>query len=788
MNIPPKDTVGVAQFALGQPVPRSEDPKLLRGEGQYTDDLCLAAQSYAVFVRSNHAHGLIRSVDVAAARQMPGVQLIFTGADLDSFGYGSLTSRLPLKNRDGSPMRATQQHGLSRDKVRFVGDPVACVVASTATQAQDAAESIRVDIQPLPAVTDAQAASRSGAVRLFDDIPDNTALDYRSGDHEAVEQAFARAAHVTALSLVSNRIVVNALEPRAAIADYDRASERFTLYLGCQGVFGMRNTLASDILNVDPSKVRVVSHQIGGSFGMKAPVYPEYICLLHAARLLERPVKWTDRRSDSFVSDHQGRDHEYRAELALDEAGHFLAVRVIGFGNIGAYMSPFGPFMPTEGIGKNIASVYRTPLIEIAMKCVVSNTVPIGAYRGAGRPEGNYVMERLVDTAAREMGIDPVELRRRNHIKPQDLPYPASSGLTYDSGEFTALLDHALDLADWSGFAARRTDSQRRGKLRGRGIGQYLEVTAPPTREMGGIHFEKDGTVTIVTGTLDYGQGHATPFAQVLSDQLGVPFQAIRLVQGDSDRLIAGGGTGGSKSIMASGTAIFEAGAKVIERGRKIAAHLLEASDQDIEFVRGRFVIAGTDRSIGMMDLARRVAAGGLPEGCPNGLDVDHIHEASPPAFPNGCHVAEVEIDPQTGVVRVVRYTMANDFGTLVNPLLVQGQLHGGVVQGIGQALFEHTVYDGAGQLATGSYMDYALPRAIDVPDFVFSSRPVPAKTNPLGVKGCGEAGCAGALPAVMNAVVDALSVYNISHIDMPALPSRVYRVIAAAQKTSAAG
>jgi carbon-monoxide dehydrogenase large subunit len=785
MNVFNPKPAAFPQFGVGQPVPRSEDPRLLRGEGRYTDDLNLASQTFAAFVRSQHAHGVIRGIDTAAARAMPGVHMVFTGADLAVSGYGQLTSRLPLTNRDGSPMRATVQSGLTSDKVRFVGDPVVCVVAATASAAQDAAEAVILDIDPLSATTDARSATRAGAIRLFEDIPNNVALDFHSGDAVAVEAAFARAAHITRLDLVSNRVIVNALEPRSAIADYQQQSERFTLYVGCQGVFGMRNTLASDILKVDPKKVRVVSGQIGGSFGMKSAVFPEYICLLHAARVLGRPVKWTDRRSESFVSDHHGRDHEYCAELALDAEARFLAVRVTGFGNIGAYMSPFGPFMPTIGIGKNIASVYRTPLIEIRTKIVLSNTVPIGPYRGAGRPEGNYIMERLVDTAAAQIGIDRIELRRRNHIQPEQMPYRAASGMTYDSGEFTALLDHSLELADWQGFELRRQQSARRGKLRGRGVGQYLEVTAPPTREMGGIHFENDGTVTIVTGTLDYGQGHATPFAQVLSDQLGVPFDAVRLVQGDSDRLLAGGGTGGSKSIMASGTAIVEASQKVIARGRAIAAFALEASESDIEFGNGTFRIAGTDRSIGIMDLARRVASGDLPAECPKSLDVDHIHESSPAAFPNGCHIAEVEIDPETGSVSVDRYTMVNDFGTLINPLLVEGQLHGGVVQGIGQALYEHTVYDHEGQLASGSYMDYALPRALDVPNFVFSSRPVPAKSNPLGVKGCGEAGCAGALPAVMNAVVDALSVYNIAHIDMPALPSRVFRAINAAKANS---
>jgi carbon-monoxide dehydrogenase large subunit len=768
-------------FGIGQRVTRSEDPKLVRGEGVYTDDINLAGQLYAVFVRSTHAHATIVSIDLEEAKATRGVRLILTGDDLAKANYGQLTSRMPLKSRDGSPMRAPGHVGLASGKVRFVGDPIVCVVADSALAAQDAAEAVRLELDPLPAVVDARTAIAAAAPLLYEEVPDNVALDYHSGDAAAVAAAFAEAAHVTRLDIVSNRVIVNAMEPRAALADYDPHAERFTLHVGCQGVFGMRNTLANDILKVPPAKIRVLTGQVGGSFGMKSSVFPEYICLLHAARLLACPVKWTDRRSESFVSDHHGRDHEFQAELALDRRGRFLALRLTGFGNVGAYLTPFGPFMPTIGVGRNAASVYRTPLIEVNSRIVFTNTTPVGAYRGAGRPEGNYIMERLIETAAAQMGIDSVDLRRRNHIQPQDLPYLAASGMTYDSGEFTRLLEHALELADWNGFETRRRDSARRGLLRGRGIGQYLEVTAPPTREMAGLHFEADGTVTIVTGTLDYGQGHATAFAQVLVDQLGLPFSAIRLVQGDSDRLIAGGGTGGSKSLMASGQAIVEASALVVEKGLTVAAGLLEAGREDIRFEGGAFCIVGTDRSLPLSEIARLVAEGAVP-GHPRGsLDVDHIHEASPAAFPNGCHVAEVEIDPQTGLVRVVRYAMANDFGTLVNPLLVEGQLHGGVVQGIGQALFESTCYDSEGQLASGSYMDYALPRAGDLPDFVFSSRPVPATTNALGVKGCGEAGCAGALPAVMNAVVDALAPYGIRHIDMPAVPARVFRAIRAA-------
>jgi carbon-monoxide dehydrogenase large subunit len=568
------------------------------------------------------------------------------------------------------------------------------------------------------------------------------------------------------------------MEPRSAIAEYDAAEDRWTLRVGCQGVFGLRNGLAN-ILGVERDKVRVLTGNVGGSFGMKSQVYPEYLALFHAARTLGRPVKWNDERSESFVSDSHGRDHEMTAELALDAEGNFLAVRVSGYGNLGAYVGRGTPIPPTANAVKNTIGVYKTPLLEVSTKIVVTNTQPVGAYRGAGRPEGNYYMERLVETAAAEMGIDRVELRRRNHIPEAAMPHKAPNGTTYDNGEFTGVLNDALVRSDWKGFAARKEESRRRGLLRGRGIGDYLEVTGPPAQEMGGIRFEPNGDVTIITGTLDYGQGHWTPFAQVLHQSLGIPFEKIRLLQGDSDELIAGGGTGGSKSLMASGTAILQAAEKVIEKGRQIAAHILEAAVEDVEFEDGNFVIGGTDRFVGIMELAEVLRSGvAMPEGVPDSLDVQHIMESAPSAFPNGCHIAEVEIDPETGVVSVVKYTMVNDFGVIVNPLLVAGQAHGGVVQGIGQALMERTVYDEDGQFLTGSFTDYALPRATDAVLFDIGSHPVPAKTNPLGAKGCGEAGCAGSLPAVMNAVVDALSEYGIRHVDMPATPFRIWQVI----------
>jgi carbon-monoxide dehydrogenase large subunit len=768
------------RFAIGQPVPRSEDPVLLRGEGRYADDVSLPDQAYAVMVRSHRAHGVIRRVETAAARAMPGVLAVYTAADLAAGGIGPLPPRQIVKNRDGTPMLTPLRHALASDKVRYVGEAVAAVIAESIGAAKDAAEAVVVEIDPLPAVTEPGLADAPGAPELYDDVPGNVGLDFHYGDSAKVAEAFAAAAHVTRLDLRSNRIVVNAMEPRSAVAQYDAERRHWTLHVECQGVFGFRNYIA-EVLGVGRDQVRVLTDRVGGSFGMKQATYAEYYCILHGARELGRPVKWTDERSGSFMSDSHGRDHQMTAELALDKDGNFLAVRLTGYGNLGATYGAPGP--ATNNAVRNTLGVYRTPLIEVSTKCVFSNTTPVGAYRGAGRPEANYYMERLVDSAAAEMGIDRVALRRRNHIPPDAMPYKSPNGNTYDSGDFTNLLNQALALADWDGYAARQAESAARGRVRGRGIGDYLELTGVSGREMGGIRFEPDGDVTIITGTLDYGQGHAAPFAQVLASRLGIPFQRIRLLQGDSDQLIAGGGTGGSKSMMTSGTAIVEAGDKVVEAGRQIAAHLLEAAVPDIEFRAGRFVIAGTDRSVGLMELAAKLHAGlKLPAELPQSLDVQNISNGPPSAFPNGCHIAEVEVDPETGIVDLVRYTFVNDFGVVINPLLVDGQAHGGIVQGIGQALRERTVYDDDGQLLTGSYMDYAMPRAEDAPMFVHASHPVPAKTNPLGAKGCGEAGCAGALPSVMNALVDALSAYGIRHIDMPATPERVWRAIRSAR------
>jgi carbon-monoxide dehydrogenase large subunit len=771
--------LSLTKFGIGQPVTRKEDPILVQGQGRYTDDLHQPNQAYAVMVRSSEAHGIIRGIDTDAARAMPGVLAVLTGADLKA--YGGLKCTLPIKGRDGSPIKYVPRPALASDKVRFVGDPVACVIAETIAQAKDAAETVALDIEPLPAVVSARDAAKPGAPQLYDEVPGNIAIDYQHGDSAKVAEAMKNSVHVVSLPLINQRLVVAAMEPRSAIGEFDRQNERWILHSCSQGVFGMKNLLR-DILGAAPDKVRVLTGNVGGSFGMKATVYPEYVCILHAAKLLGRPVKWTDDRSGSFVSDHHGRDYDMTVDVGFDKDGLITAVRLSGYGNLGAYCANFGPLLPTVNVTKNIISMYRTPLLEVSTKCVFSNTTLVSAYRGAGRPEGALSIERTMDVAAVELGIDKLELRRRNFIRSKDMPHATPAGTTYDCGDFPGLFKEALAQADAKGFTKRKRESKKAGKLRGLGVACYVETTAAMTQEQGGIKFNADGTVTIVTGTLDYGQGHASPFAQILTQKLGIPFDRIRLMQGDSDQLVHGGGTGGSRSVTMSGTAIVQASDKVIENGKKLAAHVLEASAGDIEFKNGNFTIAGTDRTIGIMALAEKARTITLPDDMPKTLDITHVTEAVPGTYPNGVHVVEVEIEPDTGLTRVVKYNAVNDFGTVINPLMVEGQVQGGIVQGLGQVLLEGAVYDAEGQLVTGSFMDYAMPRAHDAPMITVANRPVPTKTNPIGAKGCGEAGTSGGLPAVANAVIDALSDYGIRHLEMPMTSSKIWEAIEAAK------
>jgi carbon-monoxide dehydrogenase large subunit len=774
------DTVDMPlNFGIGQPVTRSEDPRHLTGGGDYTDDTNVDGQVYARFLRSQVAHGTLKSVDISAASAMPGVLAIYTGADLRADGIGNIPSGLPLKSRDGSPYIVPPRTGLAIDRVRHVGEPIAIVVAETAIQAQDAAEAVIADIDMLPVVTDSEEAVKDGAPLLHDEAPGNVCLDFFVGNDDAIEKAFANAAHVTKMRIDNTRIVVNAMEPRAVIGEYDASSERFTVHMPTQGVMGVRGALSKAIFKVEPEQIRVLSNDVGGSFGMKGAAFVEPISVLYAARKLGRAVKWTADRSESFLSDHQGRDSIIYAELALNADGDFLGLKVTGVGNCGAYLTAMGPAPMTNVICRNIISVYKTPAFSYATKAVFTNTVPTGPYRGAGRPESKYIMEQLVDKAAREMGIDRVELRRRNLIAPDAFPYKAPNGQTYDSGEFEAIMDETLKRADWSGFETRKAGSAANGKLRGASITNYLENTGA-AGELADIRFREDGTVALVTGAKDMGTSHRTPFAQILHERLGVPYEAIEVIQNDSDEMSPGAsGSGGSKTLLGAGNAIADCAAIIAEKGKAAAGHILEAAVEDIEFANGNFTVAGTDKTINIMDLAKRLRdADDLPEGIPDSLDDKAVHDSSPSSFPNGCHVCEVEVEPETGVIEIVKYLVVDDFGVVINPLVVEGQVHGGIVQGVGQILVERTIYDDDGQLVTGSYMDYCMPRADDICDIEFSTRNVPCVTNPLGVKGCGEAGNGGSMPAVMNAILHALEYKGITELDAPATPHRVWEAI----------
>ena len=775
------------KFGVGQSVPRNEDPKLVRGRGCYTDDLALPGQLHAFILRSPVAAATIESVDIEAARAAPGVVAVYTATDFAEAGYGGVACRMAMVNRDGTSMHAEPRPAFATAEIRHIGEPMAVVVAETLAAARDAAELIEVDFETRETVTDPVAALAPGAPEVSAAYPGNLCYDYAFGDEAAVSKAFAEAAHVTTLKLVNNRLAVVPMEPRAAVAEYDAERDHFTLHVGSQGVFGLKNTLAGAVLKIDPAKLRVLTYDVGGSFGMKISSYPEYVAVLHAARALGRPVRWRDERSESFLSDHQGRDSLYEARLAMDADGNFTALDIDVIGNLGAYMGFVGPMIVTHNIRKNAPGPYRTPVMAVRSRSVLTHTVPVGPYRGAGRPEGVYIMERLIDAAARETGRDPVALRRRNLVHPDEMPFKAASDLAYDSGDFPQLLDRALELADGEGFAARRRRSEARGTLRGRAVACYLEVTADKMTEMGGLRFEPDGRVTMITGTSDYGQGHWSTFAQIIHDRLGLPFAQIDLLQKDSDQLLAGGGSGGSRSVMNSSMALLAAADEVETKARKWAAHTLEAPEADLVFGEGAFTVVGTDRKVTLLEVAKAVREAGPVADLPDDIDASLTVEGAPSAFPNGVHYCELEVDPATGIVTVDRYVSVNDFGTIVNPMLTRGQIQGGIVQGIGQALYENVVYDDEGQLLSGSFMDYTMPRADGVPPIRVEFVEVPAKTNPLGAKGCGEAGATGSPPTVMNALVDALAPLGIAHMDMPATPQVVWQTIQDARTAEAA-
>jgi aerobic carbon-monoxide dehydrogenase large subunit len=773
---------------IGARIERKEDYRFLTGTGQYTDDVALPGQTYAAFVRSPHAHARIKSISTQGAKAAPGVLAVYTGADLAAAKVGGLPCGWLITDVDGNPMKEPPYPPLAQDKVRHVGERVAVVIAQSAEQGKDAAELVEVDYEPLPAVVDAVKAREKGAPVLHEAAPDNTCYVWSLGDKAAVEAAFAKAAHVTRLEFVNNRLIPNAIEPRSANAQYSRADDSYTLYVSSQNPHVERLLMTAFVLGLPEHKVRVIAPDVGGGFGSKIYLYAEDVVVTWASRQLALPVKWTAERSESFVSDAHGRDHTTTAELALDKDGRFLAMRVRTAANVGAYLSTFASCVPTILYATLLAGQYTTAHIYCEVTAVFTNTVPVDAYRGAGRPEATYVVERLVETAARELKIDPAQLRRRNFIR--EFPYQTPVALCYDTGNYEATLDAAMELADVEGFAARKELSRKNGKLRGLGYACYIEACgiAPSNVagslgaraglfEAGEIRVHPTGSVTVFTGSHSHGQGHETTFAQVVADRLGLALESVDIVHGDTSKVLFGMGTYGSRSIAVGGTAIVKALDKVIAKGRKIAAHLLEASENDIEYERGKFKVAGTDRTKTFGEVA---FAAYVPHNYPldklePGLNENAFYDPTNFTFPAGSYVCEVEIDPETGATTIVGFTAVDDFGTVINPMIVEGQVHGGVAQGIGQALTEGCRYDGNGQLMTASYLDYCLPRALDLPALKLDLRETPCTHNPLGVKGCGEAGAIGAPPAVMNAITDALGVKDIP---MPATAQTVWRAL----------
>src|SRR5262245_44391152 len=776
------------KFAVGQSVRRFEDPHLVQGLGRYSDDVNLPRQAYAVVVRSPHAHARIRAVDAAAAQASPGVVLVLTGADYAADRLGALPSDSGRKRRDGSPAFVTPRPALAHDRARHVGDPVALVIGETPAQAADGAALVFVEYEPLPSVTRTTEAAQPGAPAVWDEAPDNVAFVWEAGDRAAVSHAFERAARVTKLAFDVTRVAAAPLEPRAAVGEFDRRTGRYTLYTGIQGPHGLRSQLAEQVFRVPLSDLRVVTGEVGGSFGMRSGVYPEHALVLWAAKRLGRPVKWTSDRREGFVSDEHGRDNASTAELALDENGTFLGLRVAITLNIGAYLTPRSAGPGTNNVG-GLAGVYATPAIHVQTTGVFSNMTPTGPYRGAGRPEATYAIERVIDLAARDAGIDPLELRRRNLIPSSAMPFKTGLVFTYDCGDFARGMEMALKLADQAGFQTRRAEARQRGKLRGFGVANPIEVAGGPytavNPDTSVLRVNPDGSVTLFTGSTSMGQGNETAFTQIVSDRLGVPPSRIKVLAGDSDALDTGRGNGGSGALSVGGSAVARAVERTMERGRLIVAHLLEAAPDDIVFRDSRFTVAGTDRGMTWDAVAR---AAYQPRRLPAGMEPGFSEKAAftPPAvtFPNGCQVCEVEVDEETGVVTIVRHTVVDDVGRMVNPMLVKGQIHGGVVQGLGQGLYEELAYDPeSGQLMTGSFMDYAMPRADDFPSFHVDSHEVPTQVNPLGAKGVGEAGTVGALPALLNAVNDALAPLGVRHLDMPVTPHRVWTAMEEARQ-----
>src|SRR5216683_2136188 len=767
----------MGEFAVGQPVPRFEDPRLLRGGGRYVDDMVQPRMAFGHVLRSPHAHARIRSIDVSRATAAPGVLAVLTGADWQQSGWGDLPVPDGMRQRGGAPMYRPRFPALVTDRVRWVGDYVAFVVAETKHQAADAAELIEVEYAPLPAAVSTAGAVLPGAPRVWEDCPDNICFVHEVGDKAAVEAGFDRADHIVKRRMVINRVTAAAMEPRGSIGDFNPSDGRYSIYTTLQRTHAYRAELAQ-IIKVPESRVRVVAGDIGGSFGMKSAIYNEVALVLLAAKLLGRPVKWTSTRSEAFLSDAQARDHVTEAELALDRDGQFLAFRVKVIAAVGAYaQAGSNAFVMNLG---TLAGVYRTPAIHADVTAVFSNTNPMRPYRGNGRPEFGYVIERMVDEAAAELGIDRVELRRRNMIPPEAMPFKTGLIFTYDCGEFARNLELALDLADVAGFEARRAESRRHGKLRGIGLSNTIERAAAGGFEAAEIRFDRGGTVTLLSGSITQGMGHETIYKQLVCDRLGIHPDQVQYLQGDTDKVAIGEGSGGSRTATLGGSAVYLATEKIVAKAKAIAAHQLEAAEADVELADGVFAIAGTDRAVSLAEIAAAAwDPPSLPDGMEPGLVASAAYAAKQQNFPNGVHICELEIDPETGTVELLRYSVVDDVGTVLNPLLLEGQICGGIVQGIGQLLMEDIHFDaGSGQLVTGSFMDYAMPRADDLSAIHCESNPVPTKTNPLGVKGAGEAGAVGAMPAVGNALVDALQPLGVREVPMPATPERLWRAI----------
>ncbi|HET7884001.1 MAG TPA: xanthine dehydrogenase family protein molybdopterin-binding subunit [Acetobacteraceae bacterium] len=775
------------KFGVGQPVRRLEDVRLLTGRGRYQDDQTLHRQTWCVFVRSPHAHARIRSVDVAAAAQAPGVVAVFTGIDYANDGIAMPKAAMPRKKRDGSAMFAPQRPALVVDRARYVGDPVAMVIAETLAQAKDAAELVSVDYEPLPSVTSVAAAAAPDASRVWDENPDNVSHTTERGNRAATEAAFARATRVVKRRYVITRVHAQYMEPRGAIGTHDPAEDRYTLFADVNYPHRVRNMLANMVFKVPESSVRVVCHDVGGGFGAKGWQYVEHRLTLWAARKIGRPVKWRCERSEVILADEHGRDNVGTIELAFDAGARIIGLRLHMLASIGAYIASDRQLLTPFGQIGTVVGVYDIPAAYVTIDAVLSNTSPTAPYRGAGRPEASYLIERVIEDAARELDIDPIELRQRNVIPDAKMPYKTALGPFYDCGQFSRNMELALEAFDRAGFAARREASRGRGMLRGFGFANAIEQAAGPTPEYAEIRFQPSGSAILLMGTKTHGQGHETVFKQILCDRLGLDPHEVQFIDGDTDRVAFGMGSNGSRSMVVGGGALTFAAQKIIDKGKKLAAHLLEAAEPDIEFVDGKFIVAGTDRGVALKDVARAAfQPARLPPGMEPGFYEHATYAPTLNTFPNGCHVCEVEIDPDTGAVALQSYLVVDDVGTVINPLTLAGQIHGGVAQGLGQILMEQVVYDPeSGQLLTASFMDYCMPRADNMCSMRIVSNPVPTEGNPLGAKGAGEAGCVGALPAVMNAIMHALEPLGVRALDMPTTSNRIWHAIRAANKPS---